>query len=114
MNLSTQKSQGLNIKGKNMLTKLINFFLIKQRTNTPVVSSPNEETELIETIKNAKAEWVKAFVNFEYAESQDIVDYYTYNLKACEIRYEYFLKKAKEKGLKVEKLEGLDKINIRY
>jgi len=63
------------------------------------------EEELLEGIKSARNEWIDANMNFDYVDDQEIVDYYTYKILASQVRYEYFLKKAKEKGVKVGLIE---------
>ena len=57
-----------------------------------------ERTELLQSIRDVYNEWVNANKNFEYAEDQASVDYYAYKIKACEVRYEYFLKKPSKKA----------------
>ena len=52
--------------------------------------------ELSEIIKDAYFEWQNALANFETAESKEMIDYYSYRIKASEIRYGYYLRKAKE------------------
>ncbi|MGI6086134.1 MAG: DUF2508 family protein [Acetivibrionales bacterium] len=52
--------------------------------------------ELTENIRDAYIEWQNAMANFETAEGKEMVDYYSYKIKASEIRYEYLLRKAKE------------------
>lgn len=52
-------------------------------------------TELYETIREAWLEWQNALLNFENADCKEMVDYYTYRIKASQIRYEYLLRKAK-------------------
>ena len=61
-----------------------------------------DDYRLIEDIKNAKNEWLEADTNFQYVCENEIVDYYTYVLKAAQIKYEYYLKKAKERGLRLK------------
>ena len=52
--------------------------------------------ELTESIQDAYTEWQNAMANFETAQSKEMVDYYSYKIKASEIRYDYLLRKAKE------------------
>jgi hypothetical protein len=59
-----------------------------------------DDYRLIEDINNAKNEWLEADTNFQYVCENEIVDYYTYILKAAQIKYEYYLKKAKERGVR--------------
>ena len=58
-----------------------------------------EEQELLKAALEARDEWIETSTNFEYVHEEMLVDYYTYRLKACEARYAYFIKLAKEKGL---------------
>lgn len=61
----------------------------------------NEELELIECIEKARNEWEHAYSSFESAKENEIIDYYIYNMKACQVKYEYLLRKAKKKGIKM-------------
>lgn len=54
---------------------------------------------LLENLKNAQNEFETAINNYEFAIEPELIDYYTYNIKATQTRYQYLLKKAKEKGL---------------
>jgi hypothetical protein len=58
-----------------------------------------EEQEILEAAKNAYDEWIDASAGFEQVSDEMLVDYFTYKLKACESRYIYFVRLAKEKGL---------------
>ena len=108
MNLNTGKKVSfLNVLAKNQLTKLLRVILllnIKKKTNLKNILNFNYVTEdddmLIEDIISAKNEWLNADSNFQYVCESEIIDYYTYILKAAQIKYEYFLKKAKERKLK--------------
>lgn len=51
--------------------------------------------ELYEAIHDAWLEWQNALLNFENADCKEMVDYYSYRIKASQIRYEYLLRKAK-------------------
>ncbi len=58
-----------------------------------------EELQLIDVTLQARDEWLEAGINFDYVCDELLVDYYIYRMKACELRYTYFLRLAKEKGL---------------
>lgn len=58
-----------------------------------------EEQEILKAAQDARDEWIEASSNFEYVNEEMLVDYYTYKLKACESRYTYFVRLAKEKGI---------------
>lgn len=62
-------------------------------------SLSNEDREILKAVFEARDEWIEAGNNFEYVYEEMLVDYYVYKLKACESRYAYFMKLAKEKGL---------------
>lgn len=58
-----------------------------------------EEQEILNAAQQAQDEWMETSANFEYVHEEMLVDYFTYKLKACESRYAYFVRLAKEKGL---------------
>jgi len=60
----------------------------------------NESDCLMKCLKQARQEWLTAVENFDQAENDDMIDYYIYKMKACQIRYNYLLKRAKELGLR--------------
>ncbi|MDP4268022.1 MAG: YaaL family protein [Bacteroidota bacterium] len=74
------------------------------------VNEFDEDRELIENIRKAKMDWINANQNFEYAGEQGIVDYYTYNIKACQVKYEYYIKLAKQRGLRLERIDETSSI----
>lgn len=85
----------------------LKLFNVKRVAETEKV---NEEAELIKAITDARNEWLESVANFEHAYEEDIVDYYTYKMKASEVRYSYFIKKAREIGLKASFPMGEDTI----
>ena len=72
-------------------------YILEKFTKTK--SEDLETKELIKNLKNAQIEFETAVNNYEFANDPELVDYYTYNIKATQTRYQYLLKKAKEKGL---------------
>lgn len=69
-----------------------------------------KEIELMVSIIKAKRELEVANLNFEYAQ-EDLIDYYTYQIKATRAKFDYLVKKAKERGLALDMIEQID---IRY
>lgn len=59
-------------------------------------SQEEKELELIISIIKTKQELNVAMHNFEYAEG-DLIDYYTYQIKANRAKLDYLLKEAKKK-----------------
>jgi hypothetical protein len=92
----------------NILTRLIKSVMVRENRKIPSMDLTDEDSELLENIWNAKNEWMCANMNFEHARGPEMVDYYTYKIKACQVRYEYFLKKAKDKGLRLDFLQHTD------
>lgn len=62
----------------------------------------DKERELIRTIIKTREELKCNNRNFEYAKSGELVDYYTYEIKANQAKLDYLIKLAKTKGIKVD------------
>ena len=65
-----------------------------------------KETELIRTIIKTREELKAANRNFEYAQD-DLVDYYTYQIKANQAKLDYLIKLAKAKGIEVDMINDM-------
>lgn len=65
-----------------------------------------KETELIKSIIKAREELKVANRNFEYAQD-DLVDYYTYQIKANQAKLNYLIKMAKAKGIEVDMISDM-------
>jgi hypothetical protein len=61
-----------------------------------------EDQELIRCVQHAMEEWCQAEKFFENVCEPELVDYAIYRIEASKKRYMYLLKKAKEKGVKVD------------
>lgn len=57
------------------------------------------EEELILNIIKTKKDLHSARKNFEYVDSQDLVDYYIYQIKANQSKLDYLIKLAKSRGI---------------
>ena len=60
-----------------------------------------KEEELIISILKTKRELTVARQNFEYAQG-DLIDYYSYQIKANQSKLDYLIKLAKKKGIIVD------------
>ena len=60
-----------------------------------------KEEELIINILKTKGELNVARQNFEYAQG-DLIDYYSYQIKANQSKLDYLIKLAKKKGIIVD------------
>ena len=58
-----------------------------------------KEEELILNIIKTKRDLQMARKNFEYVDSDDLVDYYIYQIKANQSKLDYLIKLAKVKGI---------------
>ncbi len=57
------------------------------------------QQELLYSIQLAKYELECATQNFSYATEPALVDMYSYQIKACQTKYQYLLSRAKAQGL---------------
>lgn len=67
----------------------------------------DKEIELILSIFKTKNELETANRNFEYAD-KELIDYYTYQIKANQAKLDYLVKKAKTKGLVLDMISGIE------
>lgn len=65
-----------------------------------------KEIELMQTIIETKEMLKNAIGNFEYAED-DLIDYYSYQIKAHQSKLDYLIKIAKRKGIVVSRINEL-------
>ena len=65
-----------------------------------------KEVELMRTIIETKEMLKIARCNFEYAED-DMIDYYTYQIKAHQSKLDYLIKIAKRKGMELSRIDEL-------
>ena len=65
-----------------------------------------KENELIKSIIKTREELKIANRNFEYAQ-EDLVDYYTYQIKANQAKLDYLIKLAKEKNIQVDMINDM-------
>ena len=68
-----------------------------------------KEIELVKSIIKVREELKNANKNFEFAE-EELIDYYTYQIKANQSKLDYLLKKAKTNGIS---LDMINEIKIR-
>lgn len=103
MGLNTENNQNIKIYKYSPIAKIFSKFLPKVQSEIDYEKDDLDKKELIECINRARNDWINANREFEYAQNDEIVDYYTYKIKACQVRYEYFLKLAKRKGITINK-----------
>ena len=78
---------------------------------TNIIDKTEEEkkSELIKNIILTKEMLLQAHNNFEYAD-KDLVDYYTYNIKANQAKLDYLIKQAKNWGLMINEV----RVNLEF
>ncbi len=79
-----------------ILKKAWKFFDLRQTEEKTI---NNDEDAVVKGLKHARMEWMDALGEFEHAKDKEIIDYCVYRIKACQIRYEYFLREAKKAGV---------------
>lgn len=70
------------------------------------MENKENEIELLKSIINTKRELVIANKNFESAEDE-LVDYYSYQIKASKAKLDYLIKQVKIKGIAVDMIKSL-------
>lgn len=70
-------------------------------------SDEEKKIELIVSIIRAKQELETANRNFEYAEAE-LIDYYTYQIKANRSKLDYLMKVAKKNGIVLDMIKELE------
>lgn len=68
-------------------------------SQTFVVERENLAKEMISDIAEIKAELDSAVQNYNFADCDELIDHYSYKIKAAQTKYNMLLKRAKENGL---------------
>ena len=58
-----------------------------------------DKVEILFEIKNARNELANAYNNFNFVSDSLLVDYYIFQIKTFETKYEYLIRLAKSMGL---------------
>ena len=70
------------------------------------MKNKQNELELLKSILATKRELIVANKNFETAETE-LVDYYSYQIKASKAKLDYLIKLVKQKGISVDMINNL-------
>lgn len=68
------------------------------------ITEEDEKKEILRNIINTKAALTNANKNFEFANTNDLIDYYIYKIKAMQTHLDSLIKLAKEKGIEINKI----------
>lgn len=72
-----------------------------------VKTEMEREIELIKNIIHTREELKNANINFEFANG-DLVDYYTYQIKANQSKLDYLIKIAKKNGIEFDVINHIE------
>jgi len=78
----------------SLFSKVVTAAIKKQEPET----GNKEAKEMYDNLYQAKKEMHIAGKNFEFAQEQELIDYYSYQIKAAQIKYQYLLKKIREQN----------------
>ena len=70
----------------------------------------NNETELLKSVIATKQELESASKNFEIAE-EELIDYYSYQIKAYKSRLDYLIRQVRNKGIQVDMINNLELVS---
>ncbi len=71
------------------------------------LTAKDKDEDIIKNVIKAKSELECAINNFEYAEN-DLIDYFSYQIKANQAKLDYLLKKAKRRGILLSMIEEIE------
>ena len=86
--------------GEIMKEEFVKEIRIKEK------SDKEKRIDLIRSIIIAKSELKQAIHSFEYAEG-DLIDYYSYKIKAEQAKLDYLLKKVKEEKIVLDMINAI-------
>ena len=64
------------------------------------------EIEVLKSVLQTKRELLIANQNFEIAE-EELIDYYSYQIKASKAKLDYLIKQVKNKGIQIDMINNL-------
>lgn len=77
-----------------------------KENNVKDKSEKEKNIELIESIMKTRKELNEAHHNFEFAED-DMIDYYSYQIKANQSKLDYLIRSAKRNNLSLETINNI-------
>ena len=111
MNLLTNNAwiKNLEIKTiqKSFLQDFVNNVFLQNKPPVDANTLDADSQDLLRQLELARREMEIADLNYEFANEDDLVDYYIYQMKAAEIKYQYLLKQARDKGIRSENADLL-------
>ena len=77
-----------------------------KETNVQEKSEEEKDLELVKSIIKSKLALDAAGKNYEYAE-EDLIDYYSYQIKAEQAKLDYLLKKVKKRAISLDMINEI-------
>ena len=71
---------------------------------TKEVTEDDERREIVRNIINTRKELHNANRNFDFANTDELIDYYIYKIKSMQSKLDGLIKLAKKKGIEVNKI----------
>ena len=71
---------------------------------TKEVTEDDERREILRNIINTRKELHNANRNFDFANTDELIDYYIYKIKSMRSKLDGLIKLAKKKGIEVNKI----------
>ena len=68
------------------------------------MTEEEEKKEILRNIINTRAPLTNANKNLEFADTNDLIDYYIYRIKSIQAQLDSLIKLAKVRGIEMEKL----------
>ncbi|NLY44013.1 MAG: YaaL family protein [Clostridiaceae bacterium] len=94
-------------RGFNMWQDLRNHLVAGKKVSRTIEKNIKEKQDLLKNLRQAKRDLEIASANFEFVADKDLVDYYIYQMKAAETKYQYLIRKAKEKNIRMDECENI-------
>lgn len=70
----------------------------------PQITEDDEKKEILRNIINTRAVLANANRNFEFANTNELIDYYIYKIKSTQAQLDSLIKLAKLKGVTIDKI----------
>ena len=81
-----------------------NFTEYIKEQYTKEVTEDDERREILRNIINTRKELHNANRNFDFANTDELIDYYIYKIKSMQSKLDGLIKLAKKKGIEVNKI----------
>ena len=81
--------------------------MIYKKKSDPMEEKINSNLDLIYSIFKTQDELSSETTNYGFAEG-DLIDYYSYSIKATKSKLNYLMKKAKNRGIIIDRIKQIE------